>query len=241
VLHLRDGSGNITVRSGGSSSAAVVTGTRRWRRGRARDIRFTVTQQGNDYYICAMWRGSGKCGASGYRGRQTGSLLTMFSLFHRNSDAAADFVAEVPSNVVVDAKTTNGSVRVDGLSAGVTARTTNGLVDASNVSGPLNLTTVNGNVRLTIASLSESDPVHVTTTNGTIRAELPANIQGMFDLSVMNGVVRSDFDFPTLARTRGGRHIQGQLGTSTRMVKMRSTNGAVTIISRSPVTPAAGQ
>jgi len=36
----------------------------------------------------------------------------MFSLFHRGNDASADFVAEIPANVVVDARTTLGSARM---------------------------------------------------------------------------------------------------------------------------------
>ena len=231
VLHLRDGFGDVTVRRAAGPSA-VVTGSRRWRRGRASDVKFVVEQNGRDYYVCAMWRGSGKCGASGYRGRRTGSLLTMFSLFHHGSDARADFVADVPANVVIDAATTNGSVHVDGMTAGVTAKTVNGKVDASNVSGPLTLSTTNGSIRLTTDSLADADPVRLSTTNGAIDAELPANIQGSFDLSTVNGSVRSDFPLPTASRTHGGHHVQAQVGSLARVVKMRTINGTVSVTSR---------
>lgn len=227
VVHLRNGAGPVTVRRA-NGPMTLVTGTRRWRRGRAGDIRFVVTQRGSDYYVCAMWRRSGSCDESGYRGRQIGGFLTMFSLFHRGSDASADFVAELPDNVAVDVRTTNGSVQVDGVTAGVTARTTNGTVQASNVSGPVALSTVNGNVRLTTDSLSETGPVRLTTTNGTIHAELPADVQGKFDISAVNGVVRSEFPIPSTGR----RHLQGQLGTSPRVVMMRARNGTVSLISR---------
>ena len=234
VVHLRSGAGEVTVRRA-DGATAHVTGTRRWRRGRSRDIRFVVNQNGNDYYICAMWSGSGKCDASGYRGRQRNGFLTMFSLFHRGSDASADFVAELPANVGVDVRTFNGSVRVDGLTGGVTARTSNGTVQASNVSGPLALTTTNGNVRLTTDSLSDSDSVRLSTTNGTIHAELPAGVQGAFDISTVNGAVRSDFPIPG-ADGRSSRHLQGQLGTSARVVRMRAVNGTVSLVSRTAAT-----
>jgi DUF4097 and DUF4098 domain-containing protein YvlB len=184
-----------------------------------------------------MWRGSGKCGASGYRGRQTGGFLTMFSLFHRNSDARADFVAEVPANVVIDASTTNGSVQINGMTAGVTAKTINGTVEASNVSGPLTLSTTNGNVRLSTDSLADADVVRLSTTNGAIRAELPANLQGQFDLSTVNGVVSSDFPIPAASSTRANRHLQGQVGSLPRVVRMRTINGPVSVSARA--TPAA--
>lgn len=236
VVHLRDGEGDITVRRA-SGPSAVVVGSRRWRHGRPDDVRFVVNQDGNDYYVCAMWRGSGKCGASGYRGRRTGSLLTMFSLFHRNSDARADMVAEFPANVIVDASTTNGSVQINGMIAGVTAKTVNGTVDAANVSGPLVLSTTNGNVRLSTDSLADSDVVRLTTTNGAIHAELPASLQGSFDLSTVNGVVNSDFPVPATSSGRAKRHLQGQVGSLPRVVKMRTINGPVSVSVRgTPVT-----
>jgi hypothetical protein len=231
VVHLRDGSGNITVRRA-AGTEAVVNGVRQWRRGRDPGLRFAVTQDGNDYYICAMWRGSGKCAASGYRGRRTGGFLSMFSLFHRSADATAQIVAELPADVSVDARTTTGSVQVDGMAGGVTARVTNGTVQAWNVSGPLALSATNGNVRVTVDSLAPGDSVILTTTNGTVRAELPAGLQGAFDLSTVNGSVSSDFPIPAATRGRASRHLEGQIGQSSRVVRLRAVNGTVTLTSR---------
>ena len=231
TVHLRNGSGAISVRPA-SGQTAVVNGSRRWRRGRAKDVQFIATHTGNDYYVCAMWRGSGTCGRN-YRGKTSGGLLTMFSLFHRSTDATAGLVAEIPANVIVDAKTSNGTVRVDGISAGVKALTANGNVEATNVSGPLSLETVNGDVRLSADAVAASDPINLSTTNGTIRAQLPANTQGAFDLSVVNGTVHSDFPLNQMPKGHIGRHLEGQVGSSTRIVKMRSINGGVFVTTRS--------
>jgi hypothetical protein len=235
VVHLLDGAGDIIVRRA-AGQTALVSGSKRWQRSRARDIHFVVNQVGTDYYVCAMWRGSGQCGEKGYHGRQTNGLLTMFSLFHRGNDASADLVAEIPANVVIDARTVLGSVQIDGMAAGVTARTTSGTVQASNVSGPLSLTTSQGDVHLVTDSLADSDEVHLSTTRGQIHAELPQNFAGNFDLSVVNGTVRSDLPLSLASRSRAGRHLQGQIGLSTRIVKMRAVTGGVTVLTRS--TPA---
>jgi hypothetical protein len=235
TLHLRDGAGDVIVRRG-AGPTVVVTGERRWRRSRATDIRFVVNHTGNDYYVCAMWRSSGTCGPSGYRGRQFGGFLTIFSLFHRGSDAMADVTAEVPASVVVDARTSNGSVRVDGVSSGIVARTTNGTVDATNVSGSVALITTNGNVNLSADSFSDADSIHLATTNGSIHAELPASLQGAFDLSVVNGLVHSDFPVPASSPGRADRHLQGQVGSSNRVVKMRAINGMISVVSRGAAT-----
>jgi hypothetical protein len=231
IVHFRDGAGNITVHRA-AGQHATVSGDRRWRRGRAKDVQFMVSTYGKDVFVCAMWSGSGKCGASGYKGRSTGGFLTMFSLFHRSTDASADFVAELPSNVVVDARTTNGSIDIDGAAAGVTARSTNGNVSAMNVSGPVALTTTNGNVGLSIDSVADSDSIRVSTTNGNIRAELPSAIQGRFDLSAVNGMVHSNLPLPSAQSGRSMRHVQCQLGTLSRLVRLHTMNGMVSVTTR---------
>jgi hypothetical protein len=232
VVHLRNGTGAIEIRRAEGQSV-LVNGSRRWNRGRSSDIRFVVSHRDNDYYVCAMWRNSGDCGAKGYRGIRP-SFLSMLSLFNRNSDARADFVADVPANVAIDALTTNGSVQVDGMSAGVTARTSNGNVQALNVSGPLSLSTSNGNVRLIADALLGSDPINVTTKNGVIQAELPAGMEGNFDLSVLNGRVKTDLPLAVTDKRSSGNHLQGQIGALARSVKMRALNGSVVVTSRAP-------
>ncbi len=233
VVHFRDGAGNITVRRAAAAGQQItVTGSRQWRRGRAKDVRFIVSRAGNEYYVCAMWTGSGKCGASGYKGRSTGGFLTMFSLFHRGSDASADFVAELPANVAVDARTNNGSVDISGIAAGVIARSTNGNVSAMNVSGPVALMTTNGNVGLSVDSVSDADSIRVSTTNGNIRAELPPALQGRFDLAASNGMVHSNLPLPSAQSGRSTRHVQGQVGTLDRLVRLHTMNGVVSVTTR---------
>ena len=232
VVHIRNGAGNIQVRRA-EGQTATISGSRQWRRSRAKDIKFVVTHTGNEYYVCAMWRASGKCGNGKYNGRQTNTLLSMFSLFHRSNDASADFIADIPANVVVDARTTLGTVEVEGLTAGVTAQTTSGGVQAVNVSGPLSLSTTTGDVHLVTDSLSATDAIELSTRRGRITAELPQNMEGNFDLSVMSGSVRNDLGLAQGSRSKSGRHFQGQIGASTRSVKMRVGNGSLTVTTRS--------
>jgi hypothetical protein len=231
VVHIRDGAGDITVRRA-EGQTATISGSRRWKHGRAKDVKFVVTRSGNDYYICAMWRASGKCGSGRYKGRQTNTFLSMFSLFHRSTDASADFVAEIPANVVIDARTTLGSVEVDGMTAGVTAQSTAGEVHALNVSGPVSLSTTSGDVRLVTDSLSATDAIELSTRRGKILAELPQNVEGAFDLSVMSGIVRSDLGLSRASQSRTGRHFEGQIGSSKRRVRMRAGTGSVTVVTR---------
>jgi hypothetical protein len=230
VVHIRDGAGSIKI-SRSNDQQAVVRGSRHWRRSKASDVKFVVENRDGQYYICAMWRNSGKCDQK-YRGRNTSTLLSMLSLFHRSSDASADFEAILPANVVVDAQTYIGSVQIDGLTAGVTARALNGTVRASNVSGPLVLSSINGDVRLVADSLSPTDSVRLSTVNGSVHADLPATTQGNFDLATTNGTVHSDIPLPAEASSRVRRHLSGQIGTATRSVRLHTTNGRVVLSAR---------
>jgi len=226
TLHLRDGTGSITVHAAGNHTA-LVRGAVRSRRGRLKDVTFAVNRDGTDYFICAMWRNSGRCDATGYRSSTSRPWWTIFSLFRHGSDAAANLTVDLPAGTRLDARTTNGIVTVDGATAGVTAHAVNGGVHVSDVSGPLMLATINGDVRLTNASLAPSDSVHLSTVNGAVRAELPKNLDGQFDISVTNGVVRTELAMPGLSTSR--RRITGQVGSSDRVVRVHTVNGAVVL------------
>jgi hypothetical protein len=230
VVHILDGAGDVRVARAAGQNALVRASTS-WHRGRERDVKFVVNQRGGEYFICAMWRNSGRCDTHGYRGRNTSGFLSMFSLFHRGSDATADVVAELPANVIVDVHVTSGDVQVEGIAGGVTAKTVNGTVRATNVSGPLVLGTVNGDVRLSSDALTDTDPLQLTTTNGSVHAELPAEMAGIFDLSTTNGLVQSDLRLDATG-SRGSRHLTGRIGTGERPVRMKTVNGMVTLTTR---------
>lgn len=230
VLHIRDGAGDVRVVRG-SGPSVTIRGSRTWKKSRASDVDFVVESNGADVFVCAMWRNSGKCNAKDYRGRNTSTLLSMLSLFHRNNDATAGFTVEVPANVVVDARTNTGSVDLEGLSAGVTAKTLNGTIRATDISGPMVFAVTNGDVRVSAGSLAPDDSLHFTTTNGSVHAELPAGLQASYDLSVANGSVQSDIPF-TVSSTSSRRHVAGQVGTSARVVRMHTVNGQVIVTTR---------
>ena len=89
-----------------AGQTALVNGSRRWRRGRSSDIQFRRHAVGNDYYVCAMWRNSGKCGASGYRGRNTGGFLSDVQPLPSDHRCLPPISSpSIPANVVVDART----------------------------------------------------------------------------------------------------------------------------------------
>ena len=228
TVHIRDGEGNITVATTPSSDLRVRA-SKRWRRGREQDIQFQVRSHGSDVFVCAMWRASGTCDATHYRGKRTESFLSFLSLFHRSTDASASFTVEVPAGIAVDARTTTGDVSVTGVHAGVSARTTNGAVTASGVAGPLALASLNGDIQVAVDSLGAADSIRANTTNGSVRATVPSTLDGHIELSTLNGDAHSDF--PVSAVANRARHTYaGDIGTSPRLIRLRTVNGSVALV-----------
>jgi hypothetical protein len=231
-LHVRNGDGPITVVASADSTLRVIGG-KRWRRGRERDIQFQVTRRGddNDIYVCAMWRASGRCGPSGYRGKRTDTFLSHFSLFHRTTDATASLIVQVPPSVAVDAKTTNGTVTIRGVHAGVTARTVVGSITALEVGGggPVTLATTNGSIRLRVDSLNGADTIEATTVNGAVTASLPPNVEANFDVSTMRGDIRTEFPLTT-SHGRRSTAASGQIGRAPRFIKLHAMHGSVAVV-----------
>lgn len=231
-LHIRNGVGQITVVPS-ADSTVHITGGKRWRRGRERDIRFQVTRRGDegDVYVCAMWRASGRCGPTGYRGKRTDTFLSHFSLFNRTTDAVASLVVEVPPGIAVDAKTTNGTVSIRGVHAGVMARSVVGSITALDVGGggTVNLATTNGSIRLSVDSLSGKDTIQATTVNGAVTVALPPTVEATFDVSTTMGGVRTEFPLAT-SQGRRSTIASGRIGSAPQLVKLHAMHGSVAVV-----------
>jgi hypothetical protein len=229
TVHVRTTNGRVEV-SPSHESAVRISGSKRWRTGREGDVQFMTTRSGNDVYVCAVW-GRGRCDERGYQSKgRSFSILRIFSLFNRRgSDMTADIDVSLPPGVKIDAGTSNGSIEVDGASAGVVAHTVNGQVEVRDASGAVSATTVNGNVSVQLDSLGDTDALHFETVNGSVKVHLPASLGGAVQLSTVNGSVTSDFPI-SISGSVNRHQIRGQIGSSTRPIVLRSVNGGVQLL-----------
>jgi Putative adhesin len=226
TVHVRTMNGSVTVR-GTAERQAHVQGIKRWRRGRARDVRFVVSRSGSDVYFCAIWvRRGGRCGDDRY-GPRPGRLLAMFSLFRRRTDMSASFEVMLPTDVAIDASTVNGRVIVTEAAGDVKAETVNGDIRASTMGGGLALTTVNGSIQARAASLATGAPVKLETVNGSIRAELPATLDADVRMTTTNGAIISDFPLVLPDGRASARNVRGKVGKGGRPVELTTVNGSV--------------
>lgn len=123
----------------------------------------------------------------------------------RGGNTGARYVIRVPRQAVLELiKSTNGSVRVNGLDGAATLRTTNGSVRVSGVNGTVSATSTNG----AIECVNIAGPVTARTTNGRIKLE---EIQGPMEATTTNGSI-------VAAMTRS---------TDDRKMRFSTTNGGI--------------
>lgn len=242
TVHLYNTNGAITV-APASGTSVHLQGSKRWHYGSADDVHFMWKLVGTDLYACAVWGTSGHCDERGYRSsRPAGSLLRIFSLFHRGrSDMAADLRVTMPAGFAVVASTVNGPIRVDAAAIGVRVKTINGPIVLQSVGGPVDARSVNGGIEAVVDSLPGDAPLRLETVNGSVTVRVPDSMQGRINLSTVNGGATTDFPV-TLAGHPTNRQIEGSIGHSPREVVLRSVNGSVELLRagalRAPGSPA---
>jgi hypothetical protein len=224
-LHLRNLQGRITVDSSPSADVAV-TATLRWR-GHRGDVSFERRALGNGMIICSMYGKGGVCDTSGYAPSPHRGGSNFVGLHMNGGNASVDYLVHIPPGVKVDVSTVAGQVLVSGATSAVTAHTVDGSVGVQTASGPVDLRTVNGSVKASVATLLGSDAIRIETVNGSVRAQLPAAVQGAFDLENVNGSIRSDF--PLGASGSEHHHLTGTIGTGGGSVQLKTVNGSVTL------------
>ena len=156
----------------------------------------------------------------------TGSFETAGPRSIRNGGWSVSVRVQVPRGTDLTLSTTNGSIKVEGVSGPVTGRTTNGAITATNLRGRADLRTTNGAIRAEFDGPIPSDgEVRLRTTNGSVDLTLPRNVSARLEASTTNGGISTDF--PITVQGRIGRQVSGTLGSGGPLIEARTTNGAI--------------
>lgn len=148
-----------------------------------------------------------------------------------------EWVIKVPKGIVVDLRTTNGGVRMSGLSGEVHAKTTNGGVKGVNMLvTALEASVVNGGVEIELSRpLDATGSIDLTTVNGGVELGLPAESKATITARAVNGGVRASDDLK-VEREEGGsesesrRRLNGTMNGGGAKVNLNTTNGGVRIM-----------
>lgn len=145
-----------------------------------------------------------------------------------------EWTVRVPKGIIVDFRTTNGGVRMNGLSGEMHAKTTNGGIKGTNlVIDTLEASVVNGGVEIDLgAPLDATDTVDVTTVNGGVQFGLPAESRATITARAVNGGVRAAETLKIQREENSDeresrRRLSGTMNGGGARVTLSTTNGGV--------------
>jgi hypothetical protein len=139
------------------------------------------------------------------------------------------YFIKVPKSIRVDARTTNGGVRLNGIANEVSASSVNGGIKGEGLSGHIDANTTNGGVEIGLTSLSDAG-VTLETVNGGVQLQLPRTAKADISARVVNGGVHVEDDLK-LQQTgeKSRRRLDGQLNGGGSRVELSTTNGGIHI------------
>jgi len=82
-------------------------------------------------------------------------------------------------------------------------------------------------VHAELTSVAANQPVHLETTNGRIELAVPRNFGAEVDASTTNGSIKTDL--PVLTTETGRNSLRGKINGGGTRVRLRTTNGGISI------------
>jgi hypothetical protein len=138
------------------------------------------------------------------------------------------FHLRVPRHTDLSLDTHNGGIDVSGVGGSIRFSTVNGGVTLSALSGDVRGRTVNGGLDVALAGNSwQGAGLDVETTNGGVTLAVPAGYSAHLETGTVNGGI--ELGFPVTAQGRIGRTLSADLGRGGAPIRVRTTNGGLTV------------
>jgi DUF4097 and DUF4098 domain-containing protein YvlB len=136
----------------------------------------------------------------------------------------------VPTHSSASLQTVNGGINVNGVSGNLDFKAVNGGVTLRGVSGSVQGRTTNGGVHIELAGDRwVGNGMDVTTTNGGVTIRVPQNFSAQLEAETQNGGIHSDLPLEPPPTGRAERRVSAAIGSGGATLKVRTTNGGVTI------------
>jgi hypothetical protein len=143
----------------------------------------------------------------------------------RRKSVEVSFVVEIPADVRLAVRVTNGGIDVKSVAGGAELYTENGGVSISDA-GWVSAEAVNGHIHASIRRTDWGRPLHFRTENGSIRVELPSSVSTRIHARTINGIVCANF--PLAIERKKYNFLSGVLGADgQRELFCECANGSV--------------
>lgn len=165
----------------------------------------------------------------------------------KNVNINVKYQIKVPRNAVLDLETVNGGVRlvgthgkaevettngaleIDGVHGNLDLETTNGSISVVRSAGAVEASTTNGSIEVELNEVPDGSDLSFETTNGAVSVRLPRDIRVSLDAATSNGRVTSEFEVEGADPGKSRRRLSGDINGGGGKLRVRSTNGGVTI------------
>lgn len=152
-------------------------------------------------------------------------------MFGDHVEAEVQYDLMVPRTMNVDVTNTNGSIRLSDVTGKHELDTTNGKIEVSRCSGSLDASTTNGSITAELQQVTKGQPLSFSTTNGRIEVAVPANLAVDVDAGTTNGSIKTEL--PVATTKIGSNSLRGSINGGGTPLRMRTTNGGISIRSLS--------
>jgi DUF4097 and DUF4098 domain-containing protein YvlB len=146
----------------------------------------------------------------------------------RRSGWSVSYDVYVPRRSDLDLRTHNGGIVVEGVQGRIDVEALNGGVSIRDVQGDLRGGTTNGGVTLWLdGDRWVGEGVDLETTNGGVTVVVPERYNARLETGTVNGGM--NVDFPITVQGMVGRRLSTTLGAGGPLIRVRTTNGGVTL------------
>ncbi len=147
-----------------------------------------------------------------------------------------EWTVKIPKGLIVDLRTVNGGVRLNGLTGEIHAKSTNGGIKGTRlIVDKIEASVVNGGVEIELGSpLDATDSVELSSVNGGVTLALPAESKATITARAVNGGVRVSDELNAKQEEESHefdrrRRFNGTLNGGGAKVSATTTNGGVRI------------
>jgi DUF4097 and DUF4098 domain-containing protein YvlB len=149
--------------------------------------------------------------------------------FDKISTASGNLTAE---NVTghVEMTTASGEVTLSGVSGEIRASSASGNVKVKDAAGRVSATSASGDVEVELTRVEGDGDMRFSTASGNVHVRLPASIDATVEMSTVSGSLETNLPIEVREDEHGpGKRARGQLGGGSRLLKISSASGDVSL------------
>jgi len=148
--------------------------------------------------------------------------------WHGHGGWSVTYEIFAPRNIDLTLRSTNGGIDLEDVHGRMDFATTNGGVTLKRVGGDVDGHTTNGGVRIELSGDHwDGERCAVETTNGGVTLLVPGSYSAHLEAETTHGGI--DIAFPVTVHGHIGTHIETDLGSGGKPIRLSTTNGGVAV------------